>query len=113
MRAAMKGELLALLFLVSAGWIGACSGQVRSVLALDAGSTSEDAGNDCGFPIVHNEGGCPAAYDTATLPPTCAPVGLSCAYPGAGDGTGCTAATAALWCAAGSDGGANHWIAAQ
>jgi len=73
-----------------------------------------EAGTDCG--VVHNEAGCPATYDTSALPASCAPIGLSCTYPGAGDGNGCNAAN--LQCSAppgdgGSDAGEGRWVATQ
>ena len=82
----------------------------------EAGS---DAGVDCGFATAHNEAGCPATYSTASLPASCSPIGLECEYPGQGDGTGCSAATAGLFCVAsdadagGDAGAAGTWRAAQ
>jgi len=104
-------ELLALSTFALVGLVAACSSS-SSASSQDGGT---DAGPDCGYTAAHNEAGCPATYDTANLPPTCAPVGLNCEYPGAGDGTspGC-ASTAVLWCVAGpGDAGAPHWGAAQ
>ena len=94
----------------------AAFGLVGSIAACSSGGTTtpHDASPDCGYPAVHNEAGCPATYSTATLPPTCAPVGLTCDYPGAGDGTssGC-ASTAVLWCVDGGGDAAPHWSGAQ
>ena len=103
----MTIKLLALAALVAGGWLAACSSSSASKSAADGG---QDSGTDCGYPVVHNEAGCPATYATGSLPPTCAPVGLDCAYPGAGDGP---CGTAILFCVAGPDGGAPHWGGAQ
>ncbi len=105
-------QVLALLALALGAYLAGCSSG-GTTTHHDAGS-SPDATPDCGYPVVHNEAGCPATYSTATLPPTCAPVGLTCQYPGAGDGTssGC-ASTAVLWCMGGAGDAGPHWSAAQ
>ena len=62
---------------------------------------------DCGYPDVQNDPRCPATYSTSHAGEPC-PIGLSCSYPGMGDGTspGC-ASTAGLLCVgdAGADTG--------
>jgi len=118
--------LAALMLVGAAGWSCSSSSSPPAARGDDASAEADtgaevDAGQDCGFAQPHNEPGCPATYDTATLPPACSPIGLQCLYPGQGDGAGCTAATAALFCvASGVDGGAGgdaggqgRWSAAQ
>jgi hypothetical protein len=76
-----------------------------------------EAGPDCGAVTANNEAGCPATYDTSALPASCAPIGLTCSYPGKGDGNGaCNLAN--LQCSAlvgdgGADAGQGRWVAAQ
>ena len=102
----------ALTSFVLVGSIAACCSS-STTAPRDAGS-SPDAGTDCGYAAVRNEAGCPPTYDTATLPPTCAPVGLSCSYPGAGDGVTAECAYAAgLACVAGQGDAGGRWVAAQ
>ncbi len=66
---------------------------------------------------------CPAMYSFSYFGMPCPAVGLSCAYPGAGDGTanGCFA-TAMMWCHGeggvgdldgGADAGPGTWTVAQ
>jgi hypothetical protein len=73
-----------------------------------------DAGPECGDLDADNADACPAAYGTAGLSATCAPIGLVCLYPGQGDGTstGC-AATAALSCLRNEDAEVGQWVANQ
>ncbi len=115
--------LTAMALFCAAGWGCSSSGSPQTARG-DAAADAEvevDAGVDCGFADPHNEAGCPATYDTASLPNGCAPIGLQCQYPGQGDGSGCMAATASLSCVASdADGGAGgdagpqgRWIAAQ
>jgi hypothetical protein len=97
----------------AAGW-GCSSSSSPPAARGDDASAEVDAGTDCGFAKPQNEAGCPATYDTASLPPACSPIGLQCLYPGQGDGAGCTAATAALFCvASGVDAGAGGDAGAQ
>ncbi len=87
-------------------------------LACSSSSTGDqepaEAGPDCG---AANEAGCPATYDTSSLPAACAPIGLTCSYPGKGDGNGgCNLAN--LQCEpiagdAGADAGQGRWVATQ
>ena len=118
--------LTAMALFGAAGWGCSSSSSAQTSRGDDASAGADasaevDAGEDCGFKDPHNEAGCPATYDTASLPSVCAPIGLQCSYPGQGDGSGCMAATAMLWCtASGVDGGAGgdaggqgRWIAAQ
>jgi hypothetical protein len=93
---------------------GACDNICN--LPRDAGSDGDGA---CDFPPANNDPRCPATYGTpgANGKP-CDPIGLTCAYPGAGDGSGCSASTAMMWCreAAGADGGdagTGAWVVAQ
>jgi hypothetical protein len=72
----------------------------------------------CTYPVITNPPECPPAY-TRQPPPSCAPIGLKCWYPGAGDGTpdGCWA-TALLSCVGPSDADGGEpttgtWIGAQ
>jgi hypothetical protein len=93
-------------------------GKDSGAATLDGGSDANLA--DCGEPASPpNEAGCPATYSMSYLGEQCAPVGLVCAYPGAGDGIspGCNA-TAMLWCVAAGEasvdaGGIGTWIVAQ
>lgn len=91
-------------------------------------SPGEPFGANCTYPPTSNPPGCPAMYYYAT-PGPCAPIGLECWYPGAGDGNsdGCYS-TALLACrpprfpddagdvdGGDSDGGAQSgvWVASQ
>lgn len=91
----------------------------------DGPQVTPEAGTDCGYPDADNEAGCPANYTIGFQCKPCWPVGLSCAYPGAGDGTanGCYG-TAGLTCHAADSGiggcagdagdaGSGYWIATQ
>jgi hypothetical protein len=118
-RASLIADLLPLAVLALFGLVGACSSGGSTTPAstsYDAGSPREEAGPDCGSLVVHNEAGCPPTYDTAALPSTCAPVGLTCVYPGLGDvtppGSGCSG-PAGLSCVAGMADAGAHWISAQ
>jgi len=100
----------------AAGW--GCSSSSSPQTARGDAGVEADAGEDCGPP--HNEAGCPATYDTGSLPTVCAPVGLQCVYPGQGDGIGCMAAASLSCVAGGVDGDAGgdagqqgRWVAAQ
>ena len=72
---------------------------------------------DCHYTTVHNDPQCPVFFYYGDHGP-CSPVGLTCLYPGAGDGTsrGC-ASTAGLSCYSpddgGVDGGSGHWLSNQ
>jgi hypothetical protein len=76
-----------------------------------------EAGPDCGAVAANNEAECPATYDTSALPTSCAPIGLTCSYPGKGDGSGsCNLAN--LRCVepvgdGGADAGQGRWVATQ
>jgi hypothetical protein len=86
--------------------------------ATDGGPDASADAPACSYPPVHNDPRCPTLYTAAYDGKTCSPVGLSCAYPGAGDGMpdGCLG-TAGLSCrgnAGSGDGGpAGTWIATQ
>lgn len=64
-------------------------------------SGAKDAAPDvvCAYSPTHNDPGCPATYSHSYQDTPCAPVGLQCGYPGAGDEgpNGCNA-TAGLIC---------------
>ncbi|MBK6695753.1 MAG: hypothetical protein IPG50_26610 [Myxococcales bacterium] len=77
----------------------------------------------CNYPVVHNDVRCPATYSFTWVSKACPQVGLTCAYPGAGDGAPC-AATAMMWCVgdagvagigadAAVDAGPGTWLIAQ
>ena len=100
----------------------ACGGGGGSIDA-DAGDAAQsdapneaqaEAGVDCGYPPVQNEAGCPSSYSHSYGGQSCSPVGLTCAYPGAGDGTsnGC-ASTAMLFCNGDAGADAGTFTAAQ
>jgi hypothetical protein len=83
-----------------------------------------DAGSTCSYPPVQNDPRCPGAYSWLHQGTPCPSKGLTCAYPGQGDGEsdGCFA-TAMLWCGGdagigdrgdgGPDAGPGTWTAAQ
>lgn len=66
----------------------------------------------CSYPPANNDPQCPASYSYTSYQQPCSPVGLTCAYPGQGDGlaNGCFA-TAMMWCK--GDGGTGTWTVAQ
>jgi hypothetical protein len=66
----------------------------------------------CAYPAANNDPQCPASYSYSSYQQPCSPVGLTCAYPGQGDGlaNGCYA-TAMMWCK--GDGGTGTWTVAQ
>ena len=75
----------------------------------------------CTYTAANNDARCPANYAHTFQGEACSPIGLSCSYPGAGDGTpnGC-ASTAILSCHgdggaedSGADAGTGTWSAAQ
>ena len=78
----------------------------------------------CGYEVANNDPRCPPTYSASRYGTSCYPVGLSCAYPGVGDGlpNGCYS-TAMMWCKApASDGGldagvdpaaSGTWVVAQ
>ncbi|HLK39594.1 MAG TPA: hypothetical protein VKU41_22720 [Polyangiaceae bacterium] len=79
-----------------------------------------EAGPDCSYPAVANDPHCPSTYSgLGAQARPCSPVGLACAYPGAGDGTSSGCATAMMWCRVdGGDGdagatGMGSWVVAQ
>jgi hypothetical protein len=94
---------------------------LASGLACSSSSPGEqepaEAGPDCGAVTASNEAGCPATYDTSALPASCAPVGLTCSYPGKGDGNGgCNLAN--LQCSelagdGGTEAGQGRWVSTQ
>jgi len=94
--------------------------------AVDSGA---DGNVDCQYPDdAGNAAECPATYSSSYQDTLCPQIGLSCAYPGKGDGTanGCYS-TAVLLCNApdagfgghdaaifdGADAGSGFWTAAQ
>ncbi len=90
--------------------------------ASSDGSKTAD-GPICSYAPLANDPACPASYTYSFGGKACAPIGLMCGYPGAGDGTadGCFS-TAMLWCRgdagsgagdAGADAGGGTWVAAQ
>lgn len=100
--------LLTLALFVPAGLAAACGHSSGS-------SASADAGPECGSLDADNPEACPATYDTAALPATCAPLGVVCLYPGEGDGTstsGCTL-PAALTCLRNEDAETGQWGVTQ
>ena len=84
------------------------------------GGSVFDGGGDvqCTYPTVDNDPRCPGHYSYSYGGQPCPQIGLTCSYPGAGDGTsnGCFA-TAMLFCrgdaGAGDAGGPGTWTAAQ
>jgi hypothetical protein len=92
----------------------------------DASDATSDAPVVCDYPPYANPVGCPAQYAYSLNGKPCAPVGLKCAYPGAGDGmsNGCYS-TAMMWCYGdggigsvvdagdGGDAGSGTWTIAQ
>ena len=81
-----------------------------------------DSGNDaeCTYPPAHNDPRCPPTY--VVIPAyrkPCSPVGLSCKYPGAGDGNGCNGSSAEMFCNSrdagddGGDGASGEWLVLQ
>ncbi len=66
----------------------------------------------CSYPPANNDPACPASYSYSFYQEACSPIGLTCAYPGAGDGlaNGCFA-TAMMWC--NGDAGTGTWTVAQ
>jgi hypothetical protein len=111
------------LALVSGSFVFACSSSSEIDTLTDAGSPDTgaaaqvaDSGHDasdaaselaivCDYPPFANPVGCPTVYSYSFGGKPCNPIGLQCAYPGAGDGTstGCFS-TAMMWCR-GADGG--------
>jgi len=92
-----------------------------SVIGCDGDSTDGTDGGvaDCGTPSANNDPQCPKVFSEicTSLTQACSQPGLTCAYPGAGDGPdshGCFA-TAMAWCRVppGADGGATRWVCAQ
>ncbi len=91
--------------------------QQRDAAPDDGGKAD---GGTCSYPPSANDPGCPAHYDLSACSHPCTTPGLTCAYPGAGDGqsSGCLA-TAMMWCKvpvgqdAGADGGGTSWTCAQ
>lgn len=87
----------------------------------DGGGDGGYANDACSYPPVANDPACPATYSYSYGGKPCSPIGLNCAYPGAGDGesNGCYA-TAELWCrgdagagGGGADGGTGTWVFGQ
>ncbi len=112
----------------------ACAGGTWSCRLKDQGASvcscppptgSGTGPTGCVYPPVHNDPRCPSSYSSGYRGIGCAPVGLTCAYPGVGDpdGKGCLS-TAMMWCTgpsgvgdldAGPDGStaAGRWVTAQ
>jgi hypothetical protein len=80
-----------------AGPLPACGGHTTSTSSSDDGH--------CTYLDLQNRYECPAQYDHTGSGP-CAPIGLQCQYPGAGDADskGCYS-TAIMLCRADGDGG--------
>lgn len=112
-----------------AALVVACgSSESTSSDAGDAGDAAMtgDSANDtpvCNYPPTNNDPRCPASYSYSYGGQACPQVGLTCAYPGAGDGmsNGCFA-TAMLFCHGdggvtdldgGGDAGSGTWTGAQ
>jgi hypothetical protein len=104
---------------------GSCSDPIFNGGGPDSGAhDGGDGGTSvCDYPDAGNDARCPAVYKFSLLHQACPAVGLTCAYPGQGDGTsgGCFA-TAMLWCVAdgglpnqdaGPDAGPGTWLVAQ
>ena len=71
-----------------------------------------DSSTTCSYPPANNDPLCPSTYSYSSYMKPCSPVGLTCAYPGMGDGlaNGCFA-TAMMWCV--GDAGTGTWTVAQ
>jgi len=89
--------------------------------APDEAAAADGADADCSYPPANNDAQCPSTYSYSNGGKPCSPVGLSCSYPGRGDGTAghpCRS-TAMLWCRAdggsdaGADAGSGTWRFAQ
>jgi hypothetical protein len=83
--------------------------------AASGSTTSSTSSMTCTYPPVNNPPGCPARYGFAYYGEPCPMAGLTCSYPGEGDGMpdGCFY-TAGLSCISKSlDGGAPVWVTAQ
>jgi len=103
----------------SGTWACTLVSQGASMCTCDEGGPFDPPdGHVCSYPPVNNDPRCPASYSFTYAQSTCAPIGLTCAYPGQGDGTndGCYA-TAMMWCrgdAGDADaGGVGTWVLAQ
>ena len=70
-----------------------------------------DTSTTCSYPPANNDPQCPSAYSYSYYQQPCSPVGLSCAYPGAGDEVNGCFATAMMWCY--GDAGTGTWTVAQ
>jgi hypothetical protein len=102
---------------------GGGDGAVHDALG-DARDGTSDAPVVCDYPPYANDPACPAQYAYTFGGKPCSPIGLQCAYPGAGDGesNGCFS-TAMLWCRGDAgvtvdagdagDAGSGTWTAAQ
>jgi hypothetical protein len=111
------------LFLASSAIALGCS-SASTTSDADAAADAQAEGTDCpsqdaAEPAKNADPRCPATF--ARLSGACAPIGLTCSYPGQGDGPPCHGAKAMLWCRedhdadpdAGGDAGVGKWVAAQ
>jgi hypothetical protein len=106
-----------------AWFAGGSDCRVGGVRLPDA-TGSQDVSTGCSYPSANNDPRCPPSYSHAYQGESCSPVGLTCSYPGAGDGTsnGCFA-TAMMLCHgdggigdlgdSGADAGSGSWTTAQ
>ena len=112
------------LFFASAAIALGCSSASTTSDAADAAADAQGEGTDCPSqsepePAKNADPRCPPTF--AHLSGACAPIGLTCSYPGQGDGPPCHGAKAMLWCRedddadpdAGDDAGVGKWVAAQ
>jgi len=101
-------SLVRLLIAVTTSSVTACSSSTSDDSGPDASNDADrDSGGDGGDSGVcapaHNDPACPATYSNTFVLQPCSPIGVSCLYPGFGDGQGCSPAE--LLCTGDGDAG--------